>query len=85
MRSCIATRRWSPPAAAALVAFPGGHIEGFPDTFRALFGEVYRDVSTGTPTAGRAYPTFADGHDAVLVTDAVATSNDEQQWVTLQR
>ncbi len=73
------------PEAAALIAYPGGHIEGFPDTFRALFSQVYQDVMTGKPSAGPAYPTFADGHDAVLVTDAVAESNDEQRWVTLQR
>lgn len=73
------------PEAAALIAYPGGHIEGFPDTFRALFSRVYQDVMAGKPAREPAYPTFADGHDAVLVTDAVARSNIEQRWVTIQR
>ncbi len=73
------------PEAAAIAAYPGGHLEGFPDTFRALFGNVYQDVLRGSPSDEPGYPTFADGHDAVLVTDAVATSNREQEWVSVQR
>lgn len=30
--------------ARRLIGYPGGHVEGYPDTFRALFGEVYRHV-----------------------------------------
>ena len=73
------------PEAAALIAYPGGHPEGFPDTFRAMFSRVYIDVMDGGPAPSPAYPTFGDGHDAVLVTDAVARSNIEQRWVTVQR
>ena len=73
------------PEAAALIAYPGGHAEGFPDTFRALFSRVYQDVMAGRPAPEPAYPTFADGHDAVAVTDAVSRSNVEQRWVTVQR
>jgi predicted dehydrogenase len=73
------------PEAAALIAYPGGHVEGFPDTFRALFSRVYRDVLAGRSAQEPAYPTFADGHDAVVVTDAVSRSNIEQRWVTVQR
>jgi predicted dehydrogenase len=73
------------PEAGALIAYPGGHLEGFPDTFRAMFSRVYLDVIEGGPADSPAYPTFADGHDAVLVTDAVALSNTEQRWVTVQR
>ncbi len=73
------------PEAASLAAFPGGHLEGFPDTFRALFSMVYRDILEGRPAGDPAYPTFADGHDAVLVTDAIARSHQEQGWVSVQR
>jgi predicted dehydrogenase len=73
------------PEAAALVAYPGGHVEGFPDTFRALFSRVYADVAAGAPAAVPAYPTFADGHDAVAVTDAIARSHQEQGWVSVER
>jgi len=73
------------PEAARLVAYPGGHVEGFPDTFRALFSQVYADVAKGSPDDNPAYPTFADGHDAVLVTDAIAESHDTQRWTAIQR
>lgn len=73
------------PEAARLIAYPGGHVEGFPDTFRALFSQVYADIVEGSPAAEPAYPTFADGHDAVLVTDAIARSHEEQRWVSVQR
>ncbi len=71
--------------AARLMSYPPGHVEGFPDTFRALFGQVYADIVAGGPSAEPDYPTFADGLDAVRVTDAVAQSSIEQRWVTVDR
>lgn len=73
------------PEASRLIAYPGGHAEGFPDTFRALFSQVYSDVAAGGPSETPAYPTFADGHDAVLVTDAIAESHDNQSWTEVKR
>jgi len=73
------------PEAARLIGYPGGHVEGFPDTFRALFSQVYADVARGRPSPSPTYPTFADGHDAVLVTDAVAKSHEEQRWTLVRR
>lgn len=73
------------PEAASLIGYPGGHVEGFPDTFRALFSQVYADVAAGSPSERPRYPTFADGHDAVLVTDAIARSHDTQSWVEVSR
>ena len=64
-------------------SLPGGHAEGFADTFRALYAAVYRAVSAGKPSEG--YPTFADGHDEMLVCDAVARSHREQRWVEVER
>ena len=67
-----------------IVGYPGGHVEGYPDTFRALFREVYRHIDAGG--AGQpTYPTFADGHDAVCVTEAVAASHQRQSWVKVER
>jgi predicted dehydrogenase len=73
------------PEASRLIAYPGGHVEGFPDTFRALFSQVYVDVAEGRPSASPAYPTFADGHDVMAVTEAIAESHREQRWVSVQR
>lgn len=62
---------------------PGGHAEGFADTFKALYATVYRAVAEDKPGAG--YPTFADGHDQMLVCDAVAQSSRERRWVEVAR
>jgi predicted dehydrogenase len=62
---------------------PPGHVEGFAHTFKALYAAVYRAVAAGKPGAG--YPTFADGHDSMLVLDAVARSSSERRWVDVAR
>jgi predicted dehydrogenase len=62
---------------------PGGHIEGFADTFKALYAAVYKSVAEGKP--GDGYPTFADGHDEMLVCEAVARSAKEGRWVEVER
>jgi predicted dehydrogenase len=73
------------PAGSAAAALPGGHVEGFADTFRAIFGAVYADVARGAPSERPTYPTFADGHDEMLVGDAVASSSREGRWVAVNR
>jgi predicted dehydrogenase len=67
------------------IGYPGGHVEGYPDTFRALFAEVYADIARGGPAAEPSYPTFVDGHDALVVTEAVARSAANQQWTKVER
>lgn len=72
-------------AVAPHVGYPGGHVEGYPDTFRAFFAAVYADVASGVPGADPDYPTFVDGHDVLLVTDAIARSHKEQRWIKVER
>jgi predicted dehydrogenase len=69
----------------AAAYLPGGHVEGFADTFRALFAAVYAEVGNGGPSDSPAYPTFADGHDEMLVGDAVAVSSREGSWTRVER
>jgi predicted dehydrogenase len=73
------------PEVAPHIGYPGGHVEGYPDTFRALFAAVYGDIVNGVPSEQPDYPTFSDGHDALLVTQAVATSAEQQRWVKVDR
>jgi predicted dehydrogenase len=72
------------PAAAALSHYPGGHAEGFPDTFKQLFLDVYGWILAGRH-AGRpaTFPSFADGHDEVCLCEAIASSAASGRWVTL--
>jgi predicted dehydrogenase len=73
------------PLGRAAARLPGGHVEGFADTFGALFIAIYDDVVAGRPAASPRYPTFADGHDEMLVADAVAESARTGRWVDVLR
>jgi predicted dehydrogenase len=72
-------------AGRAAAALPGGHVEGFDDTFGALFRAIYADVIAGRPSERPPYATFADGHDEVIVGDAVADSARLGRWVEVER
>ena len=72
-------------AGRTAAALPGGHVEGFDDTFGALFRAIYADVCAGRPSERPPYATFADGHDEVLVGDAVAESARLGRWVEVDR
>lgn len=69
----------------AAAALPGGHVEGFFDTFAAHFRAVYADIAAGRPSADPGYPTFAAGHDEMLVGDAIARSARESRWAAVER
>jgi len=73
----------APGVAAAHL--PAGHVEGFADTFRALYKAVYTAVAAGGPPETPSYPTFADGHDEMLVGEAIARSAKERRWVAVER
>jgi predicted dehydrogenase len=67
--------------ARAAIRLPAGHVEGFADTFGALFSAIYADVVGGAPRARPPYATFADGHEEMLVGDAVLESSRTGRWV----
>ena len=62
-------------------ALPGGHVEGFGDTFHALFREIYKAVLAGSAPDRPLYATFEDGHHEMAVCDAIAQSAREGRWV----
>ena len=67
------------PAAAAAV--PGGHPEGFADTWQAFFRQVYSDVAQGRRGAAATWATFEDGHYEMLFCNAVLASAAGGSWV----
>ncbi len=69
----------------AAARLPGGHVEGFADTFGAAFAAIYTDVLAGAPSPAHAYATFADGHEEMLVGDAVLESSRSGRWVEVAR
>lgn len=66
------------PAARPYANYPGGHAEGFPDSFKQLYRAVYDAVASGEPN--ELIPSFADGHREVLVCEAVLRSHRSGQW-----
>jgi predicted dehydrogenase len=71
------------PAARGYAAYPGGHPEGYPDTFAQLFKDFYAYVAAGDLTAPRTFPTFETGHQEMILCDAIAVSNRERRWVAI--
>ena len=65
--------------------FPAGHAESFTDTFKQLYRAVYRAVEDGAMPAEPDFPTFADGHEEILLGEAVAESAKTETWVEVRR
>ncbi len=65
----------------AAAALPAGHVEGFADTFAALFRAIYADIAAGRRPANPPYATFADGHLEMLIGDAIAESARTRSWI----
>ena len=60
---------------------PGAYREGFSDTFRLLFREVYAAVAQGSPGNPPTFPTFRDGYAIQLVHDSALRSARERRWI----
>lgn len=67
--------------ASGLISFPGGHNEGFPDTSKQMFIEVYSEIRNGTVSESPKYPSFEDGLRELQLCDAIIRSNKERGWV----
>jgi predicted dehydrogenase len=67
------------------INYPGGHNEGFPDTFKQCFRAFYQYIAAGDFAAEPTFPTFHDGHREILLCEAILKSHREQRWVTLGR
>jgi predicted dehydrogenase len=68
--------------AQSFTDLPGGHSEGYPDTFKQVFRRFYRRVVDGN--APVEYPTFEDGIRQLRVLDAVLESSQKRAWVPVQ-
>ena len=64
------------PEARSYTDLPGGHSEGYPDTFKQIFRRFYRRVVDAN--APVEYPTFEDGIRQLRVLDAVLGSSQKE-------
>jgi predicted dehydrogenase len=69
--------------AGATASYPGGHNEGFPDTFKQLSNKVYEYILAGDYAAEPDFPTFADGHYEQVLCEAIAQSARQGEWVEI--
>lgn len=66
--------------ASGFMDYPPGHLEGFPDTFKMLFRNIYSVIANGGQ-GERLFADAQDGHQEVAVCEAILASNKNQRWV----
>ena len=66
------------PGAQSYADLPGGHSEGYDDTFKQVFRRFYASVAD--PAAAPEYPQFADGLRQMKILQAVMESHQSRAW-----
>lgn len=69
--------------AKKVIGYPGGHVEGYPDTFKQNFHKVYTAIREGKNVEGD-FATFEDGYREMLINEKVFESAKTRQWVCVQ-
>jgi predicted dehydrogenase len=69
--------------ARSFADLPGGHSEGYDDTFKQVFRRFYRTVADRK--AAVEYPTFEDGLRQMEILEAVLESSRKRAWVELPK
>lgn len=72
------------PEARQVASYPGGHNEGFPDTFKQLYAKVYSYILSADYTKPPDFPTFADGHYENQLCEAIERSARERRWIEVE-
>ncbi len=66
-----------------IISYPGGHNEGFGDTSKQLFKEIYEAVRADAPPPNPSYPTFEDGLRELILCDKIVESHRAQAWISV--
>lgn len=69
------------PESRGYAAYPGGHPEGYPDTFVQFFKDFYGYLAKGDLSAPRTFPTFETGHEELVLCEAIAESAQKNSWI----
>ena len=73
------------PETVEFANYPGGHNEGFPDSFKQMFKKVYRYIKDGhSRNLAPQFPTFADGHREVILCESILRSSEKKQWTKVE-
>jgi predicted dehydrogenase len=65
---------------AGFTDYPGGHAEGFPDTFKMNCRAIYTAIASGKRQEAL-FATVQDGHHEVKVCEAILKSSRSRKWV----
>ncbi len=65
--------------ARSFAELPGGHVEGYNDTFKQVFRRFYMSIEN--PDSVPEYPQFADGHRQLRILEAEIASHKTRAWV----
>jgi predicted dehydrogenase len=71
------------PEARSYADLPGGHSEGYDDTFKQVFRRFYASIED--PSAEPEYPEFADGLRQLIILEAELASNKAHSWVDVPK
>jgi predicted dehydrogenase len=66
------------PGARSYADLPGGHSEGYDDTFKQIFRRFYASIRDGGDLE---YPQFADGLRQMRILESVLESSRDRRWV----
>jgi len=67
------------PAARSYADLPGGHSEGYDDTFKQLFRRFYAAI--GAAGATPEYPQFVDGLRQLTILNSALQSHRTRRWI----
>jgi predicted dehydrogenase len=68
------------PAIRTFASYPGGHNEGFPDTFKQLYRAIYQRLAEEDFSRPKLFAGFEDGHQELLLCEAILRSHREEAW-----
>jgi predicted dehydrogenase len=70
------------PAARSYADLPGGHSEGYDDTFKQVFRRFYASIAS--PASALEYPQFIDGLRQLNILNAALESDRTRGWVEVR-
>jgi predicted dehydrogenase len=65
------------------ISFPGGHNEGFPDTSKQMFRQIYTAIREGKQAKKPLYPSFRDGLRELVLCEKILESSKKRAWVSI--
>ena len=68
----------------SFASYPGGHNEGFPDTFKQLYRAIYEYLAERDFSRPKLFAGIEDGHQELVLSEAILQSHRAQAWVPVR-